>query len=270
MPTLTPTVTATATAAVRPTHTATEVPTFSRSATPTATATPACGNGHPDAGEQCDDGNAVSGDACPAGCSYSASGSLIRGDDTAPLQDAAGCQVEWYVATALTRLDAFGLPANNQVCNDQDATCDFDSRPARCGFDVVVCLNTDDANLPACLNKGVRSARVLPTRPRLWKVDQVVELAAANEAAIQDALTQLLDPYNPEAGYTNRVPLSAAQKNFCTAPVRLEVLTGPHVHDGALAAQTIRIRSYDGRAWRPQETLSNLRLECRPEKQLDR
>jgi cysteine-rich repeat protein len=269
-PSLTPTMAPTASATVTPSHTPTQSPTASGSATPTASATPACGNGYLDTGEQCDDGNAISGDACPAECSYSASRSLIRGDRTDALRDAAGCQVEWYVATSGMQVDPFGLPANHQVCDDQDPTCDFDPEPGRCGFNVVVCLNTDDANLPACSNTGVRSARVLPARLWLSEAERVAAVAGANEARIQDALTRLLDPQNPAAGYTNHLPLSASQKNFCTAPVRLDVSAEPGVHHGASAAQSIRILSYDGRAWRPQWKISSLRLECgrgkRPER----
>jgi hypothetical protein len=104
----------------------------------------------------------------------------------------------------------------------------------------------------------------------LWKTEPAVALAAANEARLQDALTRLLDPQNPRAGYTNHLPLSASQKNFCTTPVRLDVLAGPRVHDGVLVAQSIRILSYDGSAWRPQWKISSLRLECRRAKQPER
>ena len=69
-PTRTPTATNTPTATFTPTNTATKTPTQ----TPTATATPVstapatCGNGVLNPGEQCDDGNAVSGDGCSATC----------------------------------------------------------------------------------------------------------------------------------------------------------------------------------------------------------
>jgi cysteine-rich repeat protein len=61
----TPTFTAT------PVRTATPLPTLTPSATavtPTPTPGPLCGNGVLDAGEQCDDGNTVSGDCCSAAC----------------------------------------------------------------------------------------------------------------------------------------------------------------------------------------------------------
>lgn len=56
--------TPTRTATPTPTRTATPVPT----ATPTVLATPGCGNGVQEAGEDCDDGNTLNCDACPASC----------------------------------------------------------------------------------------------------------------------------------------------------------------------------------------------------------
>jgi cysteine-rich repeat protein len=57
-----------------PTNTPTETPTETPTGTPTATWTPTavgCGNGSPDSGEECDDGNAVSGDGCEPDCTIS-------------------------------------------------------------------------------------------------------------------------------------------------------------------------------------------------------
>jgi cysteine-rich repeat protein len=68
--TLTPTVTVTPTITLTPTPTRTPTQTPVRTTTPTSAATPTgtCGNGVLDAGEQCDDGNTLSGDCCSATC----------------------------------------------------------------------------------------------------------------------------------------------------------------------------------------------------------
>ncbi len=83
-PTKTTEPTATATNTVEPTATATPVatdtptiavPTSTATATATAEDTPtpnSCGNGIVDGGEECDDGNLVSGDGCESDCTFSA------------------------------------------------------------------------------------------------------------------------------------------------------------------------------------------------------
>ena len=223
-----------------------------------------CGNGVLETGEQCDDGNQVSGDTCPANCSYTASHAVIRGDRTNPRRDRAGCQVEWYVVNPNNPLDRFGLPNMKQVCPDQDPTCDFDPAPGQCRFEVVVCVNTDDPNLPACSNDGVAAAQLMPTRPRLSRSPGIVALAAANEAKIRAALAALLDPNNPAAAYSNQAPLSATQKNFCSAPVTIDVRTGPRLVDSLLGAETLRVLSLDQHSPRPQRRRSILSLRCGP------
>jgi cysteine-rich repeat protein len=73
-PTLTPTSTPTPTATPTPSSTATNTPTRTPTRTSTATWTPTpvgCGNGSPDPGEECDDGNDVSGDGCEPDCTIS-------------------------------------------------------------------------------------------------------------------------------------------------------------------------------------------------------
>ena len=75
-----PTATTTLGAAATATRTATPIATATRTATPIATAvaptpTPArgaCGNGILDGGEQCDDGNTISGDCCSSTCQIEA------------------------------------------------------------------------------------------------------------------------------------------------------------------------------------------------------
>ena len=73
-PTETPTHTHTATETHTPTATETPEPTSTHTFTATATATEipeSCGNGAPDPGEACDDGNGFGGDGCEPGCTLS-------------------------------------------------------------------------------------------------------------------------------------------------------------------------------------------------------
>ena len=73
------TITATATATHTVTTTAT-VPTATITDTPTITPTPApCGNGGPDPGEECDDGNGFAGDGCEPDCTVSAACNYTHG-----------------------------------------------------------------------------------------------------------------------------------------------------------------------------------------------
>ncbi len=77
-PTRTATNTATATLTRTATHTATATATPTPSATPTQT--PFCGNGVVEGGEQCDDGNNVSGDCCSATCVLEPNGAPCADD----------------------------------------------------------------------------------------------------------------------------------------------------------------------------------------------
>src|SRR5262249_23626481 len=168
--------------------------------TPSPTNTPFCGDGMLSPPEQCDDGNTMSGDICPATCSYS--GSLIRGKRGSPPKDKVGCQVEWYVVNPNNALDRYQLPNRVQTCEDQDATCDTDNSPGHCGFQVIVCLNNVDPNLPSCDPNGISSLEVLPPRTRL-RTTGAQTIADNDNALLMNAVTHLLDPQNPGAGYTN-------------------------------------------------------------------
>ena len=225
-----------------------------------------CGNGVLGAGEECDDGNLASGDSCPADCSYSASGSLIRGDNHKPTHDRAGCQVEWYVVNPNNPKDRFGLPNMNQTCEDQDPTCDFDPTPGRCGFEVVACLNNNDPNLPACTANGISNVEVMRPRARLLGLPAVAQIVAATQAKIEAALHALLDPMNPGAGYSNGPPLTASQASFCSAPMGLniEVFSGSaRPNERATTALTLRTRSRDNNSSRHRTQLSQLHLTCK-------
>jgi len=111
-PTASATSTATATISASPTATSTVTPTRTATATttpaPTATATPAsrvCGNGFQESGEECDDGNLVSGDGCSTTCTLEPCG---PGPQT-------GCRVPAH-AKGLLRIKVNALdPGKNRL-----------------------------------------------------------------------------------------------------------------------------------------------------------
>ena len=92
-----------------------------------------CGNGIVDNGEQCDDGNAISGDGCSPGCESE----LI----TDPAPKSTDCIHEWLTSPMPAR-NAKGFPANRLACTDDDPTCDFGAAgDAACTFHVALCFN---------------------------------------------------------------------------------------------------------------------------------
>jgi hypothetical protein len=161
-------------------------------------------------------------------------------------------------------LDRFHLPQWKQSCEDQDPTCDFNSTPGRCSFEVVVCVNNIDPRLPGCAGNGISSYEVLPPRLRLHTPANIA-LAASAQTQVTTALTQLLDPQNPGSGYTHTPP-TGTQNGFCSGPIamNIEVLSGAaRRQETTVAALTLRVRSKDGTLPKPRKVLSRLRLSCK-------
>ncbi len=226
-----------------------------------------CGNGVPDAGEQCDDGNQSTAiDGCPSSrnddCTYSG---FIRGERTKPAKDKNGCQLEYFVVNPSNLLDKFSLPDRDQTCADNDPTCDADPTTGRCRMTVVMCLNTTDASLE-CLQPrtGISSVLVKPVPLKIASAPTVGVLALTNTAAVNNALSALLDPQNPDAGYTNGVPIAGAQTNLCSAPMAMDLVAIAKPSDKAKRRLTIRTVSKDGTFPRPKGKRTMLRLLCTP------
>ncbi len=238
-----------------------------------------CGNGIVEAGEQCDDGNQYAGpppapdgsvESCPSDpafqCRYvaGASGRYIRGNRTKPARDRKGCQVELVVVNPNNPLDRWGLPDFRQTCVDQDPTCDFDPLPGRCGFITVACVNVADPTLPACSpagNNGIAQLSVRPLRAALSLHPVVASQYQANLAALGQAITQLFDPGQPSAGFTNQAPLGPGQQDLCSAPRTLTVFAAsPTPRESARARLPIRIHSVAGNG-RHKRTM--VRLTCK-------
>ncbi len=229
-----------------------------------------CGNGLPDVGEQCDDGNQdLALDDCPSGpgqdCKYTSS-PLVRASRSNPLKDKYGCLLEWYVANPNNPVDKFGLPDRDQVCRDNDPTCDSDPTLGVCEFTVALCLNTTDASIPACVQPGtgVSSVLVKPVPLKVASTPIIGPEAVANIAKVSTALTQLLDPQDPGAGYSKGIPLTAPQKNFCSQPLKMKTFVIQTVKDRAKRRLAIRTVAKDGSFPRPKGKRTMLRLSCVP------
>jgi hypothetical protein len=190
---------------------------------------------------------------------------LIRGDAKNPSRDKTGCQVEWVVANPNNPPDRFGSPSQNQACQDDDPTCDFDAdTPGLCEFQVMVCLNNSDPQLPACIPNGIRGVSVLAPRQRQSRLPTVRDILAANAATLQDALQHLDNPRHPDAGYVNAAPLDATQQNFCSAPFAIDVSLTMTRTSSRPRTISLIVRSTDYGLPRRRTSVSRLRLTCQP------
>lgn len=188
---------------------------------------------------------------------------LIRGNRRNPLKDRSGCQVEWTVANAngTVALDRFASPSVSQACEDGDPTCDsLPNQVGVCQFQVRVCLNNADPELPACVPNGIAAIKVLSPRPRPGVMNEKNAMLTADLTALQSALNHLQNPDNPAAGYVNGLPLEPTQHGFCSAPFAIQApVTGrkrPSV--------TLKTRSIASGLPRGHINLSQLQLICNP------
>jgi cysteine-rich repeat protein len=244
-----------------PTPTITNTPANTPTVTPTATS--ACGNGVLDAGvgEQCDDSNRANGDGCPAlpvvlpsqtpappntadDCKYSNSGQLIRGSRRDPKKAGnRSCQLEWYVVQATALLDKkYQLPSSEQRCTDGNPTCDFaqtdgsELTPAPvpdgvCGFKVVLCMNNEDRNLPACKSPAGVASVVSVGQLSNQHSAAAQSLVDKDRLRLQVNLGELLNPMMPcptpvaqcKGQYVFHPPLTQDQRNFCSKPFNIDV-----------------------------------------------
>jgi cysteine-rich repeat protein len=159
--------TPTPTSSNTPTVTATRAPTATSTPTPARTSTPlpGCGNGQVDPGEECDDGNRVSGDGCTANC-------RVEIDALIPGRGGDSCLHEW-LPIPLSTQGLGGLPVNRVDCADGDPSCDFDgSGDGTCTFHVAQCFNVVDPRL-TCTTTDVRRVQVIiPASGHSGSVDE--------------------------------------------------------------------------------------------------
>jgi cysteine-rich repeat protein len=132
-----------------------------------------CGNGVLDPGEQCDDGNTISGDGCSATCQSE----LIPGGGLI----ATDCKQEWQAALVPAR-DRKGMPMNRQACTDGDSTCDFNAAGDNaCTFHVKLCFNVTERRFQ-CAPIDVASVQLSAPRTAIDR---------ANRDALETALKGL-------------------------------------------------------------------------------
>lgn len=182
---------------------------------------------------------------------------LIRGDRSDPGRP-RGCQVAWRVLNASPVLDRYGAAANRVRCSDGDATCDFAiERPGVCEFLAQVCLNVVDPIFTSCVPAGVAEVDIVRPDPDTARLPAVRETLAANRFALSTALTHLLDPARPAAGFVFKPPLQSSQRNFCSASFPVRVLVGGIRR----ASVSLAVRSRDFSV--PQRTeLSTVKFTC--------
>lgn len=185
---------------------------------------------------------------------------FIRGDSQKPTNKKTGCQVAWKVLQANPATDRYGLASNIQVCEDNDPSCDYASEIAGlCEYLVQACVNVEDADLPSCVPNGVSSVEVLSPNPKQSWIPAVQEVLSADRFALSNAVEHLQDPRRPGNGFIYSVPLTAAQKNMCSAPFPVQILVG----DRRKASVTLRLRSTDASLPKRLRELTSLKMVCK-------
>ncbi len=173
-----------------------------------------CGNGYLNVGEQCDDGNGISGDGCSAACRFELIPGNVFGSTAS---DNRACLLEWAVVnpTNTPWADRRGRRNYIQSCSNNNASCDFDLDGSNrtCEFHVVACLNNVDPHLPGCIQQGV----VDPVRVILPNATR----DPANNTRLVQALQDLRDPVTGATGVT--LPIDTPQTGQCTAPFSIRV-----------------------------------------------
>ncbi len=235
---------------------------------PCAGETAACGNGTPDPGEECDDGNTTSCDGCSASCRQEGCGNgrvecseecdagAQNGqpgsgcDATCNVVPLPGglllfpgghsrnsCMAEWRIKLA-NGLMSGGFPLMSQPCVDGDPGCDRDgATDGKCVFETAVCTHVTDARLPGCNPLQVESISV--NKPGPLSASAPVDVANAN--ALVGALAGL--GLTVKAGTNVLVPGTPdVQHDHCTATTGITV---PHPA-GLSAAKTLNIAARDG------------------------
>lgn len=126
--------------------------TFTETATGTPTATPACGDGIVQPGEQCDDGNRINCDGCDNNCTFTAMGNGIV---CPPEQCDDGNLVNGDCCSSTGQFEPAGSPCpddgngcTNDVCN-ATGMCTHPNNTAPCD-DGVFCNGTDTCSSGSC------------------------------------------------------------------------------------------------------------------------
>jgi cysteine-rich repeat protein len=244
----------------------------------------ACGDGNPDPGEQCDDGNTVSCDGCSASCQLETCGNgrveCAEECDAGPLNGQPGsgcdaqcnvvplpgglllfsggetrnsCMAEWQIRLSNGQVSG-GFPLRTQSCIDGDPGCDDDGKTdGSCAFNVAVCADELDPRLPNCNPTQVASISII--KPNPLTASQAIDKANA------ETLASAIEPLGltVKAGTTVLVPgTPITQRNDCTAAFHITV---PHPA-GLAGSKTLNLGAHDGLGARM--TSNQVTLTCTP------
>jgi cysteine-rich repeat protein len=109
--------------------------------------TPVCGNGWPEAGEQCDDGNTAGGDCCSATCQFEGAGSGCSDGNACTTADQCNGS-GLCVGTALTCDDA--NPCTQDLCNPATGCVHPPVQNGTSCNDTNACTQTDTCQAGVC------------------------------------------------------------------------------------------------------------------------
>lgn len=191
-----------------------------------------CGNGNPDPGEACDDGNGVDGDGCDQNCSVSACGNaVVAGSETCEdgnVVDGDGCDSNCTLTEC-----GNGVVTAEEACDDGN-TSDGDGCEGDCSVTPVVetappggSVTTDPGNEGATPQAPIQTTLTTPD-------GGIVSIATSEEpltpAGVQALVRSLLIEAPPA---TPQAPLSIAIRIDASAiPQGLDLLHVTLTRDG--------------------------------------
>lgn len=214
-----------------------------------------CGNDEINKGEQCDGSNLNDTTCADLGftggelfCNSKCTFGTDQCDDTffVPGGGPTGpeCFSEWRVRNGTGRPTGDGTASNRQKCKDGDITCDNDTVPGQCSFQVSVCFNRDDERLATSATKRCKRAPI-----GFW---QLKSSSTQPGQDLLDAVNALAPSGNANGIITFGPALPATEQ--CTATQTIVVARGAQVR---LKSRTV------AEGGRPRD-VDALRLSCVP------
>ena len=120
----------------------------------------ACGDGVVQCSEECDDGslNGAAESTCTSNCTRRPPDLRIPGGGSKTLD--CGHEFAMMIDPDQVRMNARGIPRNDQVCVDNDPSCDLDPAPGTCRLRLWSCLGGGDDRL-SCRPAEIGSWQVI-------------------------------------------------------------------------------------------------------------